>query len=537
MALRKTWLVLAVLFAVALPITVSIATHRGDNGLVPFQYLAADAFYYLTVAKQTVTVPTYDGVHATNGFHPLWQAVLIGAYRLFDLSDPEVQIWFAFLASGALLAAGLALLALSIAELTGSAVLALLCLFPGSYYVAFSAPAPHYYAAWAFANGMESGLSVLAFGALVWWSTRRRLFAPAANRADLLLAGLFATLVVLARLDDVFLLPAFALSLRLAGAPWRSAVWFTAVPTLAIGAYLLVNYAYSGMFFPVSGMAKGGLGVATNLKYALAAFLPAALEPRYGASAATDWRVFAMVIPAAAGAGYFAWIARRRASFPLSFPTGLVAALALFLTLKGAYNFLFVALWHQGHWYYVTSMLALNVLAAVGPGNLLIRLPEGPRRGTLALLCAGAVAFGAVFLAAKTSSAYNQHYYRFFRNRVAVAGALQPLAGAGILEFDDGIVGFSLPFPAMSGLGFALDKEAYERMKAGHLLDVAYERGFKLFGSLNYFRYDGRLGDEIPHDRLAGVFFLAGQNISAWRFRVAYIDAPTGATFVAFEPR
>ena len=43
-----------------------------------FHYLAADSFYYLTVARNLVELgsPTFDEVHLTNGFHPLWQALL-----------------------------------------------------------------------------------------------------------------------------------------------------------------------------------------------------------------------------------------------------------------------------------------------------------------------------------------------------------------------------------------------------------------------------------------------------------------------------
>src|SRR4051812_22736993 len=43
----------------------------------PFGYAAADTFYYLDVARNVARHGSFsfDGEHATNGFHPLWQLV------------------------------------------------------------------------------------------------------------------------------------------------------------------------------------------------------------------------------------------------------------------------------------------------------------------------------------------------------------------------------------------------------------------------------------------------------------------------------
>src|SRR5262247_155595 len=44
-----------------------------------------DAFYYLGVARNLVAGKgcTFDGIHATNGFHPLWLGTLIPVFALF----------------------------------------------------------------------------------------------------------------------------------------------------------------------------------------------------------------------------------------------------------------------------------------------------------------------------------------------------------------------------------------------------------------------------------------------------------------------
>ena len=51
-------------------------TQEGIQGA--FKYFASDSFYYLTIAKQSTSVEffSFDGVHPTNAFHPLWEVYL-----------------------------------------------------------------------------------------------------------------------------------------------------------------------------------------------------------------------------------------------------------------------------------------------------------------------------------------------------------------------------------------------------------------------------------------------------------------------------
>lgn len=48
----------------------------------PYGYIAADAFYYFTIAANWVELgtPSFDQAHPTNGFHPLWQWLTALAY-------------------------------------------------------------------------------------------------------------------------------------------------------------------------------------------------------------------------------------------------------------------------------------------------------------------------------------------------------------------------------------------------------------------------------------------------------------------------
>ena len=109
--------------------------------------------------------------------------------------------------------------------------------------------------------------------------------------------------------------------------------------------------------------------------------------------------------------------------------------------------------------------------------------------------------------------------------------------GKGILSFDDGIVAYSLGLPVMSGLGFTLDHPAVLAKQAHKLLEVAYERGFRCLTSVNYMPpLPATVGEDVTED-IRKVFWLSGENIDKWTFKLAYVQPETGHRFVQFEPR
>ncbi len=56
------------------------------RGLPEKSLLCDDAYYYFTIARNIGQGlgPTFDGLAMTNGFHPLWQAILVPVFRLFQ---------------------------------------------------------------------------------------------------------------------------------------------------------------------------------------------------------------------------------------------------------------------------------------------------------------------------------------------------------------------------------------------------------------------------------------------------------------------
>ncbi|MBM3204959.1 hypothetical protein FJZ48_03205 [Candidatus Uhrbacteria bacterium] len=67
--------------------------------------LPDDSYYYFTIARQLAEngLSSFDGIHLTNGYHPLWMAIATAVYRLFpSFSSQDFPIHI-LLTSGALL--------------------------------------------------------------------------------------------------------------------------------------------------------------------------------------------------------------------------------------------------------------------------------------------------------------------------------------------------------------------------------------------------------------------------------------------------
>ena len=126
--------------------------------------------------------------------------------------------------------------------------------------------------------------------------------------------------------------------------------------------------------------------------------------------------------------------------------------------------------------------------------NLSVRLPY-----VLAISVLFVPLIGNSILSIKETTSYNQKYEIFFNNRENLKSALEDLdPNFRFLSFDDGIIAYSLQSPTMSGLGFALDKEAYKAKVDANLLGLAYSRGYRWLTSLNYMpSFDAKVGDDV----------------------------------------
>ena len=80
----STFVLAVTCLILAVPILIDVLR---SPRLRPFGYVAADTFYYLSVARNIVEhgSPSMDGLHPTNGFHPLWQIATSLVYGLCKL--------------------------------------------------------------------------------------------------------------------------------------------------------------------------------------------------------------------------------------------------------------------------------------------------------------------------------------------------------------------------------------------------------------------------------------------------------------------
>ena len=417
-----------------------------------FSFFAGDAFYYLAVAENSLgeAFYTFDGALPTNGFHPLWQYYLHTAFGLMGWGGEQAsQLLFTFFSSIAFVGTGAALFALAVLRLTGRPLLSLLGVVPGATYLLVALIDPRYGAPWSFVNGMESPLTVLLGGGLVYLLIRREGDLTTAWTS---LAALLAALLTLSRLDDVFLFVPLLLGiLRYApeGGRARGIALATAIPAVMIGGYLLYNLTTVGVLLPLSGLAKaqtsyGGFAFAENLIEGMRLFMPATEDFWKGAA----WRAFLMLFPMLVAA---AWLLYRGAVRPRKRPAQLsgeavLSMMAWYVVLKGMYNLVNVRLWDQGHWYYPLSVFTANVIIAVWVHRALggvvpplrrrIELDLGSLipisekrvgvllRGVLIAVGAGCIALGGAYLLQESAdpALFGRYSWRRFVVSVGLVG-------------------------------------------------------------------------------------------------------------------
>lgn len=516
-----------------------------SDGRRVFGYLAADAFYYLTVARNVSQHGSlsYDGIHPTNGYHPLWQWLLGAVHWLIDLCGAAQGV-LPVLLTLCVVAISLALVLLGRAltrpdghlsplfPLVVPGVCALLStpLFdPQRDAAAYSTPEtarPVYTTLWSFSNGMESGLVLLLFaGALLWCVRRPQLTS---GRMAVGLAGL-AVLLTLARLDHVFFAAALVGVYVIAGerASRRRGLFAAGLLVLGLGLFLWINKVGFGAAMPVSGAGKSTFPQVSGTSWS--ALIRMLTDPP---RSSVSWagRLIQVLLPALVALVYLPCVVRAvrgrflprlqmragcdRIDWLLVWLTPAVIVLAL-------YNFLYVKFIHQGSWYFPISAVfaSLALMSALDRVPALRRLARA--RVALAvwltLVQVGVVAY---FFRAHHHPRYQEQMARFYYDEAPRVRAFYGDTPPRLLELDDGIVGYATGFPAMSATGFALDAEGARAMRRGTLVDLAVDRGFDRIASLYYL------------DTLEGLVGGRDPQAAKWRFTLEYrADDPRFAVY------
>lgn len=252
-ALSAGYWALALIPVVALFVLVALSPPMALN-----DYLSDDAYYYLRVAANIAhgAGSTFGNLVPTNGYHPLWQLVLVPVFWIVRAPDAAIPAVFAI---GA--AAWIACVALyrRIGQLC-DAEAAFLC---GGIYLCWLGTFALPGGAGLVFLGMETTLALPIMLWLVVLSLRHAIFTDTPQPARVLLTlGGVLTLMCLARLDAVFIaaafIGAFVLIQHKRGlqAALRDGIVMGAPLALTLLAYMAANQILFGAAMPVSGTAK-----------------------------------------------------------------------------------------------------------------------------------------------------------------------------------------------------------------------------------------------------------------------------------------
>ncbi len=540
---------------------VFVYLRNGAQGL--FSYVQGDALLYIAIARHSAKAPhyTFDGETVTNGFHPLWQYFLTYVFKIVGPETLEAEHLLSLFLSTASMSLGLILTNLAIYRYTRSIFLSLLTI-PGIYYM-ITGVIFRNQPVWERIDGMESSFSVLFGGALLFLFAYRLAGDKAVPLEDLakpkwsnvlVQGGLILPFIILSRLDDVFILPAFALLMLLLPGSWPDRIKTTVLiglpSVLAVLGYMAYNKLTVGVPMPLSGMTKSGVSLLSALYVYLAAVFPPLIELKEAITGDSPsgpmlmtqvFRAVQVVVPAFIGLAYAVLVKKyfkNNARFVV--PVGF----SFYVVIKASYNFIMVNLWHQGPWYYALFMLMSSFWFAILVGDAYSRLVKD-QVFVARLLQAAWLNFMLFSLGSHMMYyAYGDRASRqsaLCNNREQISQSLAEKApGSNLIEFDDGVLNFCLDQLAIHGFAFATDKASFEAFKNSQLLHHAHRRGYDILAAAAYIQTPEWLdsSDQI-RDSLSASFLDANvkNELNSVDFKMLYLDKDSQTGFFQFWPK
>jgi len=490
-----------------------------------YNALAADTFYYLRLAQTAVTLgfPSFDGATVSNGYMPFWQGVVGLTVALAgDQTAPHDLAVLVFWLSAGFCASGLVGVALFLAARIGAkaALLALPLLCPGLVFWLFepsyrelTTTGLHYgYSTWSMANGMESGLGVGLFALLM--PLLARICGSVAPSNGLALAlGSVAFLILMARLDDIFLAAAIfvavcwrALELRRA----RLVVAYAMVPAAGILVYMMLNLHFAGGALPSSGAGKVELfGFPNDL----------VLLWRLGFDHSVVFRLVPLLLCAATGVVTLLSLALWRSDAP-GWRHRVMAVLAGYLVLKTVFLLSSVAIYHQGYWYYSVMLMSVNMIAVLALAPVLMACPRR-LAAALVVVAAFATALQARSVEGQLARFPDDGYPGVFREaclkgpalRLRLAEAVgRSEAELRIIDTADGAYAYCLGLPAVALTGLPESQAVLRRISRD---------GF--FAATNALGHDILVTSDV---RWAGNGWRRPLEQEAYRARLIFEDGP-----------
>ena len=403
-----------------------------------------DAMYYFAIARNVAVsgVFTCDGITITNGFHPLWELVLIPLAWLFR--DPNMLLHAGFVLSAALFLAALLLffrLASHLRFTDIGIVTAFIVIFANlrSFTLWFSL--------------IESVLLLFCLMGYLVLSVEvgtRRITVP----RTAFLWGALIGVIFLARLDSFLLFPCYLyyMARHFSGTKergfLRAATFTSAGAAIVVLPYLAINLRYFGMLMTVSSWRKSYPINLENLAGPLQRFYSETLVRFvYVLNLPDSTRVLIAALLACGIAGII--FLGRRAGSRLKTPMIPIMDFLAFAGLHFVFVFIFVpteAIFSI--WYHVVEILALGLVSGVLLGVLLERAP---------------IVRACVIVAAAAFLIWQFAFYPSFMEKksmttvkLEMAGRVAEFVPAGerVAMYDAGIVGYfaDRPVVALNGL-------------------------------------------------------------------------------------
>jgi hypothetical protein len=164
-------------------------------------FLCDDAFYYYKIARNVAAGRgfTFDGIHPTNGFHPLWLFLLVALYWVCQGLTPSLELMVRLIL--ALQITMHAIIACLIYAIARCALPRTAALIAGFFWLL----SPMIWQ--SMLSGMESTLNALFIALLVYVTNHQRLVQRRVTYP--LLLTLLLVAIFLARLDGLILAPPY----------------------------------------------------------------------------------------------------------------------------------------------------------------------------------------------------------------------------------------------------------------------------------------------------------------------------------------
>lgn len=545
--------ILTIFFCLYTPFTLikDIGTEKAAMTLS-----AADSFYYLKVGDNFAHTGmfSYDGTHPTNGFHPLWQFI-VGSVCSVSPYHPD-QISMVFYLSILLVTIAFCGFAQFIYKVTQNAALSLLSVFPGFFYIILSVVDQKYFTVWSYMNSMETVISLFVFSIALTLIHKYELLRQEKYSSLILLTTLFS-IMTLCRLDDIFIFVPYFIHLFLKSSNFKEFLKKSAIssipPIIFIGSYLVFNIVSCGMLLPVSASVKGTIAL-INIPHLFNVFIPVWIFfpdriNNWTFWLATSLRVMQVFLPLLiASIVTWKWFELKRIkSLRSRLDSGstmyFLGFFLIYVVCKSLYNFIFVNIWNQGHWYFPVSIVIINITMAyvisryIKPSKFLFVASI-----FIVLLISNKF---ANLVGSGTDTQYMNKALQsgvnisLWENRQRIVDTLDKIDyGKGFIEIDDGVLAYSLDKPAISGFGFCMDKEAVKNFKAGTFLDLAYSRGYRSLASVFYSGNDTCFQSSASIKRYVAGFLNSGgkENLDKWDFNLLYRDSVSGFKIIGFHP-